>query len=258
MSETTNGLAESTGVTHPLVLVQSMIERGADPDALKKMMDLAERFQANQALRAFNVAMNKTQARMPMVLKTKKGQTAKYAPLENIHIDLKPIYVEEGFSISYGTEEPKLENHIRVVADVMHRDGHERRYFVDMPLDGTGPKGGALQMNAPQATGSTYSYARRYLLCLIFNITLANEDNDAEAMQVRIGPEEIRTINDSLNDCREAGIAVDFAKFLKWLTPRGQEEPLESLEFVRLCDFAKAMAFLTKRLRDAKKEASKL
>jgi hypothetical protein len=41
----------------------------------------------------------------------------------------------------------------------------------------TGPKGNQ-NKTATHGFGSTMSYGRRYLICLIFNITLTNEDQD--------------------------------------------------------------------------------
>src|SRR5262249_39252909 len=46
-----------------------------------------------------------------------------------------------------------------------------------MPADGKGPKGGDV-MSRTHATGSALSYARRYLLLMIFNISVGGDDDD--------------------------------------------------------------------------------
>ncbi len=46
-------LERSTGVSNPLVLIQTMIERGGDPEQLGKMLDLYERWTANEMKKVF-------------------------------------------------------------------------------------------------------------------------------------------------------------------------------------------------------------
>jgi hypothetical protein len=50
-----------------------------------------------------------------------------------------------------------------------------------MPADGKGPKGGAV-MNKVHAMGAGVAYGMRYLLKMIFNVAVGEEDNDGNAI----------------------------------------------------------------------------
>lgn len=63
-----------------------------------------------------------------------------------------------------------------------HVGGHCKRYEGDFPLYKAGAKGND-NKTAIQATGSTFSYARRYLTYLIFNLTVADEDTDGNGTE---------------------------------------------------------------------------
>lgn len=231
---------------NPLSIIDKAVERGATPESLKQLLDLLKDWTAFQAEQAFNAAMAKCQAIMPTVVKdaeNKGAKGAKYARLETVSRTIKPTYTEAGFSLSFTTEDSPLAEHVRIACDLMHRGGHTKRYRADVPLDGTGPKGGASSMNAPQATGSTFSYGRRYLTCLIFNVTIANEDDDGQGERGVIGGPEIAEINALWEECEKAGKVKDFARFLHWLG-------VESLEQLTFPGFTKAMAELNRKRRN--------
>jgi len=61
-----------------------------------------------------------------------------------------------------------------------HSAGHTRKYWVDLPLDQAGIKG-TVNKTPMHATGSTFSYGRRYLVVMIFNISVIGEDDDGVA-----------------------------------------------------------------------------
>ena len=100
-----------------------------------------------------------------------------YARYESILNKAKPVYTNHGFALSFGTDSSPLESHIRITCSVTHEKGHSKDFFVDLPMDSTGIKG---NVNKTQihGTGSTYSYGKRYLITMIFNIEIANEDDD--------------------------------------------------------------------------------
>lgn len=50
-------------------------------------------------------------------------------------------------------------------------------YQIDMPADGKGAKGGDV-MTKTHATGAAASYGMRYLLKMIFNVAIGEEDRD--------------------------------------------------------------------------------
>jgi hypothetical protein len=185
----------------------SMIERIAmDPtiplDRLERMLEMKERMEdrqredeARQAQKAFFVAMSAAQAEIKPVARTQtNGHTkSKYADIEAISDAIQPIITKQGFALTFSEEECPKPNHMRVVCDVMHVEGHCRTYRGDVPIDAAGSQGKA-NKNATQAYGSTKSYGRRYLKLDIFDVPVKGKDTDGntpEAEPAQISPEQL-------------------------------------------------------------------
>jgi len=163
----------------------SVIERMAvnpdvDPDKIGKLLDQQERIIDKNSKMAFNKAMTACQATMPSVVKDalNKQTNSTYAKYETITRTIKPVYTEHGFSLSFGTDKSPLEGHIRITCEVMHSEGHCKDYFVDLPPDLAGIKG-TVNKTGIHGSVSTYSYGKRCLATMIFNIAVADQDDDA-------------------------------------------------------------------------------
>lgn len=178
--ESPSGVAPAT---ESAMMIQMIQRAAADPavdvDKMERLMQMHERFVDRQASAAFNAAMVRAQRRIkPVVKKAFNAQTSStYAKLEDIDKQISPEYTAEGFSLSFGTDDSPLAAHIRIICDVMHEDGHTKRYMMDLPLDSAGIAG-KTNKTGVHAHGSTHSYARRYLTMDIFNVVTVNEDND--------------------------------------------------------------------------------
>ena len=163
--------------------VLSMIERVAldpnsDVDKLEKMLDMQERVLNKQAESAFFSTLNRCQSLMTRVTadcsnNQTKSRYASYAALDRA---LRPIYTQEGLSLSFDTEPSGIEGMLRVVCFASNGN-YTKRYSVDMPADGKGAKGGDV-MTKTHATGAAMSYGMRYLLKMIFNVAIGEDDTD--------------------------------------------------------------------------------
>ena len=103
---------------------------------------------------------------------------SRYASYFALDKSIRPIYSAEGFGLSFNTEDGAPADHIRVVCYVT-RGKFTRKYHVDMPADGKGAKGGDV-MTKTHAAGAAMTYGQRYLLKMIFNIAIG-DDNDGNA-----------------------------------------------------------------------------
>ncbi len=163
--------------------VISLIERAAsdptfDVQKFRQLIEMREREESRTAERGFDMAMSLAQAEMRAVgadaanLQTKSRYASYYA----LDKALRPIYTRYGFSLSFNTgDAPELS--VRVICRVAHRDGYGRDYHIDMPADGKGAKGGDV-MTKTHATGSAVTYGMRYLLKMIFNVAIGEDDDD--------------------------------------------------------------------------------
>src|SRR3990167_9135612 len=124
----------------PAEIIRLAVLGKVDLEKLEKLLVLQERWDANQAKKAFSESMVTVQKNIVLVAKTlTNSQThSKYASLGNIICQTKEVYTEYGFSISFYEGQTEKLEHIRICADVVHRLGHKETYHFDVPLDGKG------------------------------------------------------------------------------------------------------------------------
>jgi hypothetical protein len=251
----------------PLALLDKAIDRGISPDQLGKLIDLAEAWRQSRAKEAFAAALCAVQAQAPVVVKDADNTQTKsrYARLESINKKLVPVYTAHGFSLAFGEEDdPKgREGWTRIICDVTHRDGHMRTYHLDMPPEGEGIKG-QRNMTLTHAKGSTLSYGRRYLVCMIANVTIANEDDDGNG-----GPDDSNEpagneLLDELDgligqhDNLPGAAKINLPKLLAWLVGRSvaAEEAPAVWRSLTKGQWRKACAEVDRRIK-AKKGGAK-
>lgn len=185
-------MGEVTKIEHAMMPAQtdqnaallSVIHRAAtdpnvDIDKMERLLAMQERVMARNAEAAFNEAMNAAQSEMRRVSADAYNQQTRshyptYAAMDRA---LRPIYTEHGFAISYDTGSDAPEGTVVVLAYVSHKAGHTRTYRATMPADGKGAKGGDV-MTKTHAAGAGMSYGMRYLLKMIFNVAIGEDDTD--------------------------------------------------------------------------------
>lgn len=167
--------------------VVQMFERLArDPEAsvekIERLMALWERNEERRAKQSFNRAMSAAQKKMKAVVPDAYNpQTkSKYASYEALDEAIRPVYTEHGFGLSFDTADTEKPETVRVLCYASHADGFERVYHIDMPADGKGAKGADV-MTKTHATGSACSYGQRYLLRMIFNMSVEKDDDGNRA-----------------------------------------------------------------------------
>ncbi|MCC6352795.1 MAG: ERF family protein [Verrucomicrobiae bacterium] len=160
-----------------------VIERAAsnpsvDLDKMERLLEMQERILNRNAEAEFNEAMTRAQSEMGRIsADANNPQTrSRYASYGQLDRHLRPIYAKHGFSLSFSTEPAAVPEAIRVTCTVA-KGGFSRQYHIDMPADGKGAKGGDV-MTKTHATGAAVSYGMRYLLKMIFNVAVGEDDDD--------------------------------------------------------------------------------
>jgi hypothetical protein len=105
---------------------------------------------------------------------------SKYASYADLDRAVRPIYSDHGFSLSFDSGDNAPADCVRVVCKVAHRGGHREIHHLDMPADGKGAKGGDV-MTKTHATGAAITYGKRYLLGMIFNLAVGEDDDGNSA-----------------------------------------------------------------------------
>jgi hypothetical protein len=168
----------------------SFIERAAkDPEfdvqKFGELLRLQRDVGHDQSRRLFNQAMADAQSEMlPVVRDAKNSHLGnKYAKLETIDAAMRPIYTRHGFSVRFGSAPAPTEGYIRITCTVAHAGGYFEENYLDAPIANLGSQGGRTATTGVQAVGSAVTYLRRYLLGMVFNIVLADEDDDGDGMR---------------------------------------------------------------------------
>lgn len=164
-------------------LIEIAVNNGADITQLEKLMDLQERYEANQAKKEFNAAMSKFQAMLPVIEKlgivdytTSKGRTFyQYAKIEDIAKAIQPALKETG--LSYRFTQSQDNGVITVRCIVTHQSGHSEYSELVSSPDISGGK------DQLKSIASAISYLRRYTLTGILGIVVGGEDDDGDSVQ---------------------------------------------------------------------------
>lgn len=201
----------------PANVLERIVAAASDPnvdiDKFERLVAMRDKELERQAEAAFNVAMTAAQTAMrPVVADANNTQTnSKYATYKALDEVLRPIYTQHGFALSFNTQKSPIPENICVVCRVAHIGGFSRDYEIDMPADGKGPKGGDV-MTKTHATGSATAYGMRYLLKMIFNVAITNDDDDGNAAGGRNIAQELLDYNAKLRE--NWYIIADVKKYL--------------------------------------------
>ena len=178
-----------------------------NPEHIEQFIKMNERVLDRQAQKAFNAAMTRAQKKIELVVATSWNEQTKshYANLKTTLLEVKPIYTQEGFSLMfYEGDSSRVETHKRVCVDIIHNQGHTEKRHGEFAIQTTGIAGKTM-MTQIHGEGSAFSYGRRYLTCMIFNVP-TGDDDDGNAAGAGSGPAEyidekqLSTIVDLIND----------------------------------------------------------
>ena len=175
-----------------LAMIQWAVQNQVDAGNMRQLLDMHTEVVKRAAEVAFKQSMVRLQSRIPALFKTSEivvsGATrSRYAALESIDKVVRPLMSEEGFSVSYDSEQATGGTVWKCI--ISHSDGHQRTYCLPpMPNDNSGSK------NAVQAIGSTIQYARRYALCNALNLVTRGIDDDGHGATPCITTEQVQIV----------------------------------------------------------------
>jgi hypothetical protein len=137
----------------PMQMLQVAVAQGADLERIQKLMDLQDRWEAKQALHAFNAALAAFKKNPPTIVKDllNKQYNSWYTSLGNLVNTVNASMGEHGLSASWEIEQTEL---IAVTCILEHVLGHSRRVRLEGPPDTSGSK------NTLQQIRSTLTYLK--------------------------------------------------------------------------------------------------
>lgn len=168
--------------TTPAELLQIAVQQGADLDRLERLMALQERWEANEARKAFTTAMAAFKAEPLEIFKrkhvsftTRDGDTTSYnhAELSDVTAVVCPALSRHGLSHRWDVQQTG--STITVECIVRHAQGHAETCSLSAPPDTSGKK------NSIQQVASTVTYLQRYTLLSIVGAATKGMDDDGRA-----------------------------------------------------------------------------
>jgi ERF superfamily len=171
---------EETPDLTPMALIQMAVTQNADIGRLEKLMELQLRWEANEARKAYVVAMNAFKENPPEITKNKlvsystsKGQVSyKHATLDHVCDAIMQEMSKHGLSHRWSVDQK--DGRIKVTCTVTHIGGHSEQTYLEGGPDDSGGK------NAIQAIASTVSYLQRYTLMAAVGLASGEMDNDGQ------------------------------------------------------------------------------
>jgi len=189
---------------NPMTMIAAMIERGTDMSQLERMLSMQERWEGNEARKAFFAAKAQFSAHPPKVIKDKANSqynNSKYSSLENTVNPVKEELSKYGLSTHWEVDQA---NRIAVTCIMSHEKGHSERVTISGPPDNSGKK------NDLQQIKSTLTYLKLATFEAITGtaseVGSLNDDGNSAAMAHN--PDNDPASNDQMamiQDYRDAG-----------------------------------------------------
>lgn len=191
-------------VMTPMAMLEKALTSGAGMDVIEKFMALHERWEANQARKAFDEAISAAKAEIPPITRNATGHNDKrYADFAAIARVVDPIISKHGLSYRFRTMQNER---INVTCILSHKAGHYEETTLAGPADSSGGK------NAIQSIGSTLTYLQRYSLVQALGLAASNDDDGKSGGS---GETITQEQADKIREVLEAK-GKDRAKFLRW------------------------------------------
>lgn len=195
--------------TTPMQMLDRAVQGGASIEVLTKLMDLQDRWEKNQARKAFDEALADAKAKIPPIIKnrqvgfeSKKVQGSRtdyrHEDLAEIARTVDPILGEHGLSYRFRTTS-NINEPITVTCIVSHRLGHFEENTLCAGRDDSGNK------NSIQAVGSTITYLQRYTLKAALGLSASNDDDGRAAgtqVSATITDEQVDELSKLLADTK--------------------------------------------------------
>lgn len=193
----------------PLTMLNAAVQKGTSMDQLEKLMSLHERWEANEARKAFVKALAAFKANPPDLFKNKKvryenrgGDVTEYkhASLDQVSNTIGAELSKHGLSHRWDVEQK--DSFIKVTCVLTHEMGHSEKVPMQSNPDASGGK------NSIQAIASAITYLERYTLLAATGMAVQDMDDDGKNSEKK-EPELLteiqrKIVNDYLGNISQA------------------------------------------------------
>ena len=235
-----NDISKEVVVQAPAAMIELAITKGADLEKLEKILELQERWESNEAKKAYHISMAEFKANLPPVLKdkTNKQYSSMYVSESALLNTINPVLSEYGLNASYSFPDTQIENTLKVSCIIAHKMGHSESVTLPGPIDTSGSK------NPLQQVKSTVTYLRKATFEAITGIATsepgADDNGNTSGKVEHISTAQIKEIKKLIKE-REANEAL-FLTYIK----------SESIETIPAKEFDNAVFALKSKKKPAR------
>lgn len=193
------GQALATQHANPyLGMIEAVISKGGNLEQIDKLLDLQIKWEANEARKAYVVAMSRFKTEPMEILKrklvsftTRDGDTTSYrhAELADVTDVVVPAMGKHG--LSHRWDVTQAGGSITVDCIITHELGHSEKVSLSAAPDASGKK------NAIQQVASAVSYLQRYTLLAATGMATKGMDDDSRGYQDPAEPPEAVNAQDA-------------------------------------------------------------
>jgi hypothetical protein len=178
-----------------------------DITKMEKLIEMRNAELSRLAEKEFHAAFAEMQHELPRIITshTNKQTNSKYAKIEDVNDAVLPILHKHGFAVSFRVVFQDDEK-VTIQATLSHKEGHKESNELTMPYDNKGAQG-SINKTKIHATGSTITYAKRYALCMLLDIS-TGEDTDGNIYKY-ISPALVKELEKLIDET-----GVDKIKFV--------------------------------------------
>jgi len=172
----------------PMEMLSRAMMSGAAPETLEKLLALQERWEHNQASKAFDEAIAAARAEIPPIKKNKTvsygaGKAAyNHEDLAEIERTILPILSKHGISYRFRTT---VADKQIIVTCILSKGGYREENSLPGPADTSGSK------NPIQQIGSTVTYLERYALKAALGLSATDDDDGISATQDKLTDDQV-------------------------------------------------------------------
>lgn len=211
----------------PAMIISQAIAQGSDLSQIEKLMELQERYDKNEAKKAYTVAMTQFKADPPRIMKSKQvgfdsrtggaSTSYKHADLAEAAELINKALSEHGLSAAWIPSQD--DNLVKVTCTITHQMGHSESCTLQAAPDNTGNK------NSIQQVGSSITYLERYTLLALTGLATHDMDDDGIKGGIDfISEDQATELHALINDNKLNADGAYLKKFLVYMKAGSLEE----------------------------------
>ncbi|WP_273783637.1 ERF family protein [Bartonella sp. AU15XJBT] len=172
-------------------ILNRALENDVDMDRLERLITLREKEIERQNYQSFVSDLSAMQIKYQKIQKNSINTHTKstYATLDQYIDAVKDTLATYHFALFYRIKSQTTTN-VTIEITLSHPSSNQISTEGTFPIDGQGSK------NNIQSVGSTITYARRYLLGMLLNVTSDEDDTDGNTLIAGVTPEQMNEIRE--------------------------------------------------------------